>query len=203
MTHLQCDNQLITEICNEYLQDSHFNGTTLPVGATLDPNTGLYWITDKKFVPNITTLKDRLITEFHNTSGHPDANRTYTVILRSFYWLYFKKDVKYFVKLCSKCQRIQPRTDKPYGSSMSLPVPIRPWDSVSMDFITNFPNVDGYDAILTVVCTLSKTAHFIPCNSTVVSRQLAKLFLNDVYRLHGLPRFFIGDRDTGYTSHFF
>jgi hypothetical protein len=64
MTHLQCDNQLITEICSGYLQDSHFNGTTLPAGVTLDPNTGLYWITDKIFVPNIPTLKYRLITEF-------------------------------------------------------------------------------------------------------------------------------------------
>ena len=54
MTHLQCDNQLITEICNGYLQDSHFNGITLPAGVTLDTNTGLYWITDKKFVPNIS-----------------------------------------------------------------------------------------------------------------------------------------------------
>jgi hypothetical protein len=54
MTHLQCDNQLITEICNGYLQDSHFNGTTLPAGVTLDTNTGLYWITDKFFVPNIS-----------------------------------------------------------------------------------------------------------------------------------------------------
>ena len=203
MTHLQCDNQLITEICNGYLQDSHFNGTTLPAGVTLDTNTGLYWITDKIYVPNISALKNKLITEFHNTAGHPDAVKTYAVILRSFYWPNLRKDVKSFVKLCSKCQRIKPRTDKPYGSSMPLPVPLRPWDSVSMDFITNLPNVDGYDAILTVVCTLSKMAHFIPCNSTVNARQLAKLFLDNVYRLHGLPRFLIGDRDTRYTSHFF
>jgi len=86
---------------------------------------------------------------------------------------------------------------------MSLPVPIRPWDSVWMDFITNLPNVDGYDAILTVVYTLSKMAHFIPCNSTVDSRKLAKLCLDNVYRLHGLPRFLIGDRDTRYANHFF
>ncbi len=61
----------------------------------------------------------------------------------------------------------------------------------------------GYDAILTVVCTLSKMAHFIPCNSTVNARQLAKNILDNVYRLHGLPSFLIGDRDARYTSHFF
>ncbi len=120
-------------------------------------------------------LKDRIINEFHNTVGHPDVERTYAVILRSFYWPNLKKDVTSFVKLCSMCQRIKPRTDKPYGSSMPLLVPIRPWDSVSMDFITSLPNVDGYDAILTVVCTLSKMANFITCNSTVNSRQLAKI----------------------------
>jgi hypothetical protein len=41
MTHLQCDNQLITEMCNGYLQDSHFDGTTLPAGVNLEPITGL------------------------------------------------------------------------------------------------------------------------------------------------------------------
>jgi hypothetical protein len=124
MTCLQCDNRLITEICNGYLQDSHFYGTTLLVGAALDPNTGLYWITDKFWLQKISTLKDRLITEFHNTSGHPDDERTYAFILRTFCWPDLKKDVKSFVKLCSKCQRKKPRTDKPYRSSMPLPVSI-------------------------------------------------------------------------------
>ena len=79
-------------------------------------------------------------------------------------------------KSCSKCQRIKPPSDKPYGSSMPLPVPIKPWDSVSMDFIADLPNPDRYNAILTMVCTLSKIAHFIPCNSTVNSIQLAISF---------------------------
>jgi len=150
MTHLQCDDQLIKDICNVYLQDSYFNGATFPAGATLDPNNRLYWTTFKIF-PNISTLKEKLINEFHNSAGHPDYERTYSVILRTFYWPNLRKEVK-----CSKCQRTKPRIEKPYGSSISLPVPTRPWDSVSMDFITNLPNVDGYDAILNEVCTLSK-----------------------------------------------
>jgi len=75
---------LITEICNGYLQDSHFNGTTIPAGVLLDPITGLYWITYKIYVPYISTLNNKLITKFHNTAGHPDSERTYAVILRSF-----------------------------------------------------------------------------------------------------------------------
>ncbi len=141
MTHLQCDDQIIKDICNGYLQDSSFNGTTLPAGVKLDPNNGLYWITDKIYVPNISTLKERLINEFHNSAGHPDYERTYSVILRTCYWPNLRTEVKSFVKTCPKCQRIKSRTEKPYGSAMPLPVPTRPWYSVSMDFITSLPNV--------------------------------------------------------------
>jgi hypothetical protein len=50
-----------------------------------------------------------------------------------------------------------------------------------MDFVNNLPNVDGYDAILTVFCTPSKISHLILCNSTVILRQLAnKLFLDNI-----------------------
>ena len=59
MTHLQCDNQLIKDIRNGYLQDSSFNGTNRPAGVTLDPNNGLYWITDKICIPNISALKEK------------------------------------------------------------------------------------------------------------------------------------------------
>ena len=102
------------------------------------------------------TLKNKLINEFHDTTGHPDYERTYYVILRNFYWPNLRKDVKSYVKLCPKCQRIKTRTDKPYGLSMPLPVPTRPWDSISMDFITGLPNVDGYDIILTVILLFSR-----------------------------------------------
>jgi hypothetical protein len=46
MTHLQCDDQLIKDICNGYSQDTSFNGATHPTGVTIDPNNGIYWITE-------------------------------------------------------------------------------------------------------------------------------------------------------------
>ena len=202
MSHLQVDNTLTTDIIDGYKYDKSFNGTSTPAGAIIDQN-GLYWIADKIYVPRLQSLYQRIISEFHTVSGHPDYTRTAANILRSFYWPTIQKDTQSFVKLCPVCQRIKPRTQKPYGSLMPLPVPSRPWESVSMDFITGLPNVDGYDAILTVVCTLTKQSHFIPCSKTINSRQLARSFLNNVYRLHGLPRFLIGDRDTRYTSTFF
>ena len=204
MTHLQVDADLTASIKQGYLQDKQFlDPNNPPAGAELDADSGLYWIADKLYVPNVSTIKTRIMEEYHTCTGHADANKTAACIKRSFYWPSINKDTKSYIKLCQLCQKIKPRTAKPYGSSMPLPVPNIPWESVSMDFITHLPECDGYDAILTVVCTMTKMAHFIPCTSKVNARQLAKLYIDNVYRLHGLPRIIIGDRDTRYTSAFF
>ena len=71
-----------------------------------------------------------------------------------------------------------------------------------MDFITNLPNVDGYDAIATFVDMFTKQAHFAPCSSSITATQLAQLFIDNVYKHHGIQRVFVGDRDTKYTSQF-
>ncbi len=58
-----------------------------------------------------------------------------------------------------------------------------------MDFITKLPPSNGYDSILTVTdhdCT--KAAIFIPCNETIMSEGLAKLYLQHVYPHYGIPR---------------
>ena len=85
---------------------------------------------------------------------------------------------------------------------MPLPVPIRPWESLSMDLITGLPNVDGYDAMLTVVCSLTKMAHFIPCHKTHDVVHIVDLFFREVVRLHGLPKSIVSDRDTKFEGYF-
>ena len=142
---------------------------SIPSGVCRDTQ-GLYRISDKIYVPRIPKLIDKIIMEFHTTLCHADNQKTSANILRFFYWTTIHKDTKSFIKLCPTCQKIKPKTTKPYGSLMPLPVPSRPWESVSMDFITCLPNVTGFDAVLSAVCTLTKMAHFIPCTSTINAR---------------------------------
>ena len=69
-----------------------------------------------------------------------------------------------------------------------------------MDFITGLPLQDGFNAITTFVCTFTKQAHFIPCSISIDAPQLARLYLSNIYRHHGLCRVIISDRDPRFTS---
>ena len=124
MTHLQVDADLTASIKQGYLQDKQFlDPNNPPAGAELDAGSGLYWIADKLYVPNVSTIKTRIMEEYHTCTGHADANKTAACSKRSFYWPSINKDIKSYIKLCQLCQKIKPRTAKPYGSSMPLPVP--------------------------------------------------------------------------------
>jgi hypothetical protein len=45
-------------------------------------------------------------------------------------------------------------------------------------------------------------AHFIPCTKTVTEEETIKLFLDNIYRIHGLPNDIVSDRGTQFTSNF-
>ena len=69
-----------------------------------------------------------------------------------------------------------------------------------MDFVTDLPESNGYDAIWVVVDRLTKMAHFIPCRKDMDTKQFIQLFLRTVFKHHGLPRDIVTDRGSIFTS---
>ena len=84
--------------------------------------------------------------------------------------------------MCSKSQR-----HHPYGLLKQLPIPERPWNSISMDFIKKLPMSDGSNTILVIVDHLTKQSIFILTIDTITSPMLAKLFVLHVFSKHGVP----------------
>jgi len=79
-------------------------------------------------------------------------------------------------------------------------IPEKPWSHISADFITKLPLAQGYDAILVVCDRFSKMAHFIATMEKTSAEGLAKLFWDQVWRLHGLPKSIISDRGVQFMA---
>jgi hypothetical protein len=72
-----------------------------------------------------------------------------------------------------------------------------------MDFITGLPkSVMGFDAIFTVVDSLTKMAHFIPTTTTASTQDVIELFVDRIVRYHGIPLVIVSDRDARFVSAF-
>ena len=77
------------------------------------------------------------------------------------------------------------------------------WDIITIDFVTGLPKSSkGNTAIWVVVDRLTKSAHFIPYKSGMTLDGMARLYIKEIMRLHGVPRKIISDRDSRLTSHF-
>jgi len=66
-------------------------------------------------------------------------------------------------------------------------VPNRPWKIISIDLITQLPELNNYNAIYVIVNKLTKRAHFISINNWFLSKNMVQLLYNKIYLLYGLP----------------
>ncbi|KAJ9511943.1 hypothetical protein QJQ45_004469 [Haematococcus lacustris] len=168
---------------------------------------GLWRLTgkDKVVVPNDSELRNHILHEMHDAvySGHVGISKTLERVSRVFWWNTMRADVRYYVSTCDACQRDKASTLKPGGLLNPLSIPDYRWESVSMDFITKLPSGShGYDAICVFVDRLSKMVHFVPCREDLKARRFAQLFIDHVYKLHGMPAELISDRGSLFTSVF-
>nr|GFB22073.1 hypothetical protein [Tanacetum cinerariifolium] len=69
------------------------------------------------------------------------------------------------------------------------------WSEISMGFIVGLSNSGGKTVIMVVVDRLSKDSHFMALSHPFTAIQVAQLFLDNVYKLHGLPKVIISGRD--------
>ena len=151
-------------------------------------------------------LRQQVLSQCHDPpqSGHMGVSKTLKRLQRLFWWPEYRADTAVFVKNCLSCARNKPAQHKPYGELSPLPVPEKPWDSVSMDFITDLPLTENKnDAILVVVDRFTKMTHFIPCAISCTAQQAAEMLFINVFRLHGAPSSFVVDRDPRWRSSFF
>jgi len=127
---------------------------------------------------------------------------TYHRLKRYFSWKGMKKDVDSYITQCAICKQAKHSHTHPAGIPQPLPIPAGVWRDLSMDFIEGLPKSEGYYVILVVVDRLTKFSHFLPVKHPYTTVTIAQQFLDNIVKLHGLPRTIVTDRDTIFVSNF-
>ena len=151
-------------------------------------------------------LRARVITTFHDApeSGHFGVLKTCELITRDFYWPSMEAEIRKYVLACEVCTRVKAPRHTKYGTNMPLPIPDRPWESITMDFVTDLPESSSskFTSILVIVDRLTKMAKYLPCRKDIDSPELARRFFEEIICEHGIPDNIITDRGSTFTSRF-
>ena len=122
------------------------------------------------------------------------------MLTRNFWWPGVTKEVKKYIEGCDMCQRNKNQTEAPTGKSMLNAVPEKPWTYISADFITKLLLVQGYDSILVVCNRMTKMAHFVSTMEKTSAEGVARLFQDNIWKLHRLPESIIIDREVQFVA---
>jgi hypothetical protein len=88
------------------------------------------------------------------------------------------------------------------GTLQPLPIPPAIWRDISMDFITGLPKLGNKSVIMVVVYRLSKYSHFCALQNPFTTSTVAQIFMDQVFKLHGMPHSIVSDREPTFTSNF-
>ena len=204
---LQIDNALLAKVKAGYASDQTFSPeNTAKWTSRRQPlqtmKNGLWYYQDRLYIPEDAELQEDLIRLHHDlpTSAHLGIDKTVNSLSKHFYWSHMKRSVKQYIQRCTSCQTNKPTNQLPAGLLQPLPIPTGPWDSVSMDLVTDLPtSTSGYDTLLVFVDRFTKMIRIAPCNKTVTAEGIARLFIDTVFKLHGMPASLVSDRDPRFT----
>jgi hypothetical protein len=145
-----------------------------------------------------------VLSELHAThiTGHSGFTKTYDRVKRSFFWDGMKQDICKFVVECEVCQRNKGEIVKSPSTLQPLLIPPTIWKDISMNFITSLPKSGNKSVIMVVVDLLSKYAHFFSLPHPFTASTVAQIFMDQVFKLHGMPHSIVSDRDPNFTSNF-
>jgi len=199
------------EILEAGLLDQHWLGIKNALKTGQDyPGLQHYGVEDEMVnyerrihIPDSNALKLKVAYQCHNAklAGHFGRDKTLDLMKRNYYWPNMEEWVRNYVRACDACQPNKTERHKKYGKLVPLEIPSRPWEQISMDFTTDLPNIKGYNQCWVIVDRFTKMANFIPVKNRK-AKELALIFVREVWRLHELPKRVVSDRDTVFMSSF-
>jgi hypothetical protein len=173
-------------------------------GVTMD-NDGLLRFNNQIYVPPNDELRSLILNEAHRAvyMAHPGVTKMRANLKPLFLWKGMKAYVVNYVARCLECMQVKVEHRHSTGLLQPHVIPELKWEVISMDFIVGLPlTTRRHDSIFVVVDTLTKSAHFIPVHTMYQVPNIARVSINDIVRLHGVPKRIISNRGSVFTSQF-
>jgi len=157
---------------------------------------------EKVYVLKDEELRVKVIQLHHDVpaAGHGGRWKTVELVMRNYWWPGVTRDVRKYVEGCDLCQRMKNRMEELAGKLKLSEVPKKPWSHIIVDFITKLLVVAGKDVILVVCDQLSKITHFVATTEETLAEGLARLFWDNVWKLHRLPESVVSDRGLQFVA---
>ena len=156
----------------------------------------------KVYVLKDNKLRAKIIRLYHNIpiGGHGGQQKMVELVTRNFWQPGMTKEVKQYVERYNAFQHNKNYIEQPAGKLIPNSIPEKPQMHISADFITKLLLAQGYDSILVVVDRLTKMVNFIPITEKTLVEELARLFRDNVWKLHGLLKSIILDKGPQFTA---
>jgi hypothetical protein len=134
--------------------------------------------------------------------GHFGMEKIVVILQKHFYWPKLRQDVNKYIISCTACAIAKP-TIKKQGLYTPLPTPEKPWESISMDYMSGLPSTkQGNDCVFVVIDRFSKMAILTACKKNITMTDTSKLFFERVWVHFGIPQTIISDWDNRFLNTF-
>ena len=107
-----------------------------------------------------------------------------------------------YVAGCVKCQKSKADRHSKQMKLVPMLIGEHPFEEIAMDFVGELRESEGFNAILVVTDRFTKVQHYIPTKTTWTAEDVADSYINDIWKLYGLPRHITLHRSLQFASKF-
>ena len=156
--------------------------------ATWEKKNGLWVVPPKHSLEVLRQHDDSQV------AVHWGRHRTQELVSQNFIWDKWLEDVARYVVGCVKC--LKSKADRHSRQTKLVPMPTgeHPFEEIAMHFVGKLPESEASNAILVVTDRFTKVQHYIPAKTTWTAEDVANSYINDIWKLYGLPRHITSDR---------
>ena len=134
--------------------------------------------------------------------GYPEQQQMMDLIKRNYWWLEIKNNVKRYVQECFKCQQNKVQHMKKVEELHPLKTSEGLWKEISINIIGPLPKSNGKNTIVVIVDQFTKIIQLKATTINISLEEIAKIYCDKIWKLHGVPRTILSDRGPQFVSRF-